>query len=386
MLSNLAGGPTAGVVFVVILGAYVLQTELTQYVQSSLQYRQPYLLFYIAHSAFTIVFPLHLLWLKWSAGNSISFYVQTLWDVMQHQILIRQPSTREDPKFPWIRYIMFVSLITAGMTCPALLWYASISLAPVSDVTAIFNTHAFWAYLLSTALIPPQDGTSRWQPHKLLAVLLACAGVFATVYGSASVEQNAGAAAATATSSAAFLGNILTLISAISYALYQVAYKKYAVPDEHRGEAYEPLRADETETGPRNGPGDSDQLPFGLFANFITSTVGLATLGALWVPMAVMHWAGEGKFELPADGWTTMCVAAIAVSGLTFNAGFMILLSLWGPIVASVGNLLTIVLVMIADVLISRSLSTITLWSLLGSGLIILGFAILVLEYTTLRV
>ncbi|KAG8687465.1 hypothetical protein FRC08_011944 [Ceratobasidium sp. 394] len=99
-----------------------------------------------------------------------------------------------------------------------------------------------------------------------------------------------------------------------------------------------------------------------------------------------MHWAGEGKFELPADGWTTLCVAAIAVSGLTFNAGFMILLSLWGPIVASVGNLLTIVLVMIADVIISRSLSTITLWSLLGSSLIILGFAILVLEYTTLCV
>ncbi|KAG9119543.1 hypothetical protein FRC07_005390 [Ceratobasidium sp. 392] len=385
MLSNLAGGSTAGVVFVVILGAYVLQTELTQYVQSSLQYRQPYLLFYIAHSAFTVVLPLHLLWLKLSTGNSVSSYIRSLWDVMQHQILVRQPSTQDDPKFPWVRYIIFVSLITAGMTCPALLWYASVSLAPVGDVTAIFNTHAFWAYLLSTVFISPQDGASRWQLRKLLAVLLACAGVFATVYGSADADQTAGAATATTAKSTAFLGNILSLISAISYALYQVAYKKYAVPNAYRGEEYEPLQTDETETGPRNTDREGDQLPFGLFANFITSTAGLATLGALWVPMIVMNWAGESKFELPPDSWTTLCVAAIAVSGLTFNAGFMILLSLWGPIVASVGNLLTIVLVMVADVLISRSLSTITLWNLLGSGLIISGFAILVLEYTTLR-
>jgi drug/metabolite transporter (DMT)-like permease len=192
----------------------------------------------------------------------------------------------------------------------------------VSDVTAIFNTHAFWAYLLSTALIPPQDGTPRWQPHKLVAVLLACVGVFATVYGSADVNQPAGVAGATTTSSTALLGNVLTLISAISYALYQVAYKKYAVPDINRGE-YEPLRAEDGELGTRSRDQD-DQLPFGLFANFVTSTVGLTTLGALWIPVAIMHWAGESKFELPADGWTAMCVCAIAVSGLMFNAGFMV--------------------------------------------------------------
>ncbi|KAG8701377.1 hypothetical protein FRC09_005404 [Ceratobasidium sp. 395] len=294
---------------------------------------------------------------------------------MQHQILVRQPSTQDDPKFPWIRYIIFISLITAGISCPALLWYASVSLAPyvpafspsytphiyvplkmkltlssprVGDVTAIFNTHAFWAYLLSTALLPPRDGTSRWQPHNLAAVLLACVGVFAIVYGSADADQTVGTGATATASSTAFLGNILTLISAMSYALYQVAYKKYAVPEAYRGEEYEPLRTDETETRSRNTRG-GEKLPFGLFANFITSSAGLATLGALWVPMAVMHWVGASKLKLPPDGWTTMCVAAIVVSGIAANAGFMILLSLWGPIVASVGNLLTIVLVMVAD-------------------------------------
>lgn len=246
--SSLAGGSAAGAVFVVILCAYVLQTELTQYVQSALQYRQPYLLFYIAHSSFIVVLPLHLLWLKWSTGNSISYYTKSLWSVMQHQILARQSTLQDDVEFPWTRYVVFVSLITAGMTCPALLWYASVSLAPVSDVTAIFNTHAFWAYLLSTALIPPPNGTPRWQPHKLVAVLLACSGVFATVYGSADTSETTGSATATTTSTA-FLGNILTLISAISYALYQVAYKRYAVPDAGR-DGYEPL-SDGGEVGTR---------------------------------------------------------------------------------------------------------------------------------------
>lgn len=60
---------------------------------------------------------------------------------MQHQILARQSAAENDPKFPWTRYIIFVSLITAGMTCPALLWYASVSLAPY--VSSHFCPHPY---------------------------------------------------------------------------------------------------------------------------------------------------------------------------------------------------------------------------------------------------
>ncbi|KAJ1311092.1 hypothetical protein OPQ81_009595 [Rhizoctonia solani] len=366
---------TANAVFVIILFAYVLQTELTQYVQSSLQFREPYLLFYIAHSAFTFVLPAHLLYLKYSTGISPSTYLTTLWSIMHTQILA-SPSTPSS-KFPWARYIVFVVSLTAGITCPALLWYASVSLASLSDITALFNTHAFWAYILSTALLPPPSDRPRWQPYKLLAVLLACVGVFATVYGSAD-EGSSG--------SNPFLGNLLALVSAVSYALYQVAYKKWAVP------RVSIALADEDDVEDEDAPltGDSGELadqplPFGLFANFVTSTAGLATLGLLWIPMAASNWFGQGGYELPGDLWTGVCVGLIALSGLVFNAGFMILLSLWGPIVASVGNLLTIVLVMITDVVLSRDLSAITFWSFIGSGLIIAGFAILVWEYTTLR-
>ncbi|CAE7232816.1 unnamed protein product [Rhizoctonia solani] len=371
---TLSGGSAANTVFVIILFAYVLQTELTQYVQSSLHFRQPYLLFYIAHSAFTLVLPVHLLYLKYSTGISPSTYLSTLWTIMQTQILA--PQSASSSKFSWPRYIVFVSLLTIGITCPALLWYASVSLASLSDITALFNTHAFWAYILSTAFLPPPRDRPRWQPYKLLAVLIACIGVFTTVYGSAD-EASPG--------TNPFLGSLLALVSAVSYALYQVAYKRWAVPSVALPSSPED-EDEEDEAAPLAGTGElaNQPLPFGLFANFVTSTAGLATLGVLWIPMAVSNWFGEGGYQFPGDMWTIICVGLIALSGLVFNAGFMILLSLWGPIVASVGNLLTIVLVMLADVILSRDLSVITFWSLIGSGLIISGFAILVWEYTTL--
>ena len=54
-----------------------------------------------------------------------------------------------------------------------------------------------------------------------------------------------------------------------------------------------------------------------------------------------------------------------------------ILLGLWGPIVTSVGNLLTIVLVFISDIVFGGAVQTITVWSLLGSGGIIAAFGVL---------
>ncbi|KAF8707691.1 hypothetical protein RHS03_03793, partial [Rhizoctonia solani] len=368
---TLSGGSAANAVFVTILFAYVLQTELTQYVQSSLQFRQPYLLFYIAHSSFAVVLPAHLLYLKYSTGNSPSSYLSSLWSIMQIHILA--PYSTPGSKFPWTRYVVFISLLTIGITCPALMWYASVSLASLSDITALFNTHAFWAYILSTAFLPPPPDRPRWQPYKLLAVLLACIGVFITVYGNSDD---------TSPGSNPFVGNLLALVSAISYALYQVAYKKWAVPSTSIAPSYED--GEEDEAAPLSGDG-GEPLPFGLFANFVTSTAGVVTFAVLWIPMTFSNWFGKGGYELPGDVWTGTCVGLIALSGLVFNAGFMILLSLWGPIVASVGNLLTIVLVMLADVIISRDLSVITFWSFVGSGLIIGGFAILVWEYTTLH-
>lgn len=53
----------------------------------------------------------------------------------------------------------------------------------------------------------------------------------------------------------------------------------------------------------------------------------------------------------------------------------MILLSLWGPVTASVANLLTLLLVSLADALFVPSAPPMTTSTLIGGGMIVAAFA-----------
>jgi len=58
----------------------------------------------------------------------------------------------------------------------------------------------------------------------------------------------------------------------------------------------------------------------------------------------------------------------------------MILLALWGPVLVSVANLLTIVLVLISDTLFGHARDRVTLAGLFGAAMIIGAFGILAAE------
>ena len=60
-----------------------------------------------------------------------------------------------------------------------------------------------------------------------------------------------------------------------------------------------------------------------------------------------------------------------------------ILLGAWGPIVTSVGNLVTIVLVVLSDVVLGHAADALTVWSVTGSAMVVCAFA--VLAHDTLR-
>jgi hypothetical protein len=59
---------------------------------------------------------------------------------------------------------------------------------------------------------------------------------------------------------------------------------------------------------------------------------------------------------------------------------FQTLLGIWGPVVVSVGNLLTIVLVLLSDISIGQGVDVITPWNLAGAGGISVAFGILVYD------
>jgi hypothetical protein len=65
-------------------------------------------------------------------------------------------------------------------------------------------------------------------------------------------------------------------------------------------------------------------LPFGLYANMLTGAIGLCTFAVLWIPIPLLHWMGAEEFALPSNLLTVISISGIALSGMVFNAGFMV--------------------------------------------------------------
>ncbi|KAI0308234.1 hypothetical protein B0F90DRAFT_138893 [Multifurca ochricompacta] len=372
------GGKSTVIIFVLTLIAFVVESQLTQYVQSTLHYRQPFFLFYIVHSSLALTFPLHLLFLILTtslsaesllAGLSLAIKLHFAPNDQSHLTTVRSP-------FPYFRFLKLIAFLTLGVTIPALLWFVSVSLSPLSDVTAIWNTNAFFAYIIAVRLFK-----LNWEVRKLLAVLIATFGVMAVVYGDATESgfppadhrESFRDAREQAKPKAPLIGDLLTLCASVGYGLYQVMYKRHAAlpsdPEYESGGAYAPIPDSEDLTaGSLNGSntragGSAYPPPFGLYPNLVTCGIGLMTLYSLWIILPVLHYSGYERFRLPHDAIVTFSIAGIAISGLVFNAGLMILLGIWGPIVVSVGNLLTIVLVFLSDISVGQGVDVITPWN-----------------------
>ncbi|KAF7799530.1 hypothetical protein EIP86_010767 [Pleurotus ostreatoroseus] len=270
------------------------------------------------------------------------------------------------------------------MSIPSLLWFIAVTLAPLADVTALWNTNAFFAYILTVKLFH-----LPWEPHRLASVIIATLGAAAVVYGGSSATTTKDEVTRTDAQNSPnpLLGDVMTLVASVVYGIYQVLYKMYAAlpsdPDSDLDRlpvdpSYEPITDHEEDM---ERPSDKSEIvyppPFALYANFLTTCIGLCTFFLLWIPIPFLHASGAEKFHLPSD-WTTVAViVAISLSGVVFNAGMMVLLGLWGPIVTSVGNLLTIVLVFISDIMFGGAAETITVWSMLGSAAIVFAFGVL---------
>ncbi|KAJ3506897.1 hypothetical protein NLJ89_g6610 [Agrocybe chaxingu] len=385
------GGKLATIIFVFTLLGFVIETQLTQYVQTSLGYRQSFFLFYIVHSSFAIIFPLHLLYLIATTNHSAVSLLKGLAIAISNHLVTSQKSN-DAFKFPTAKFFRLSLALMVGVTCPGLLWFAAIPLASITDVTAIWNTNAFFAYLISVKVFK-----LKWEPKRLMAVVLATIGTAVVVYGGSKTSEESGVSTTPPSTykkpAAPLIGNLMTLIASFGYGLYQVLYKVYAalpsdpevtaerayeqIPDEEGGDVSVSVEVDATDA--------VYPPPFGFHPNFLTSILGILTCLILWIPLPFLHYSRAEVFRLPPNLYTALCIAGISLSGVAFNAGFMVLLGVWGPIIVSVGNLLTIVLVLISDVLFGPGLQVITLWSLIGSAGIVLAFGILAYDMFSKR-
>ena len=271
--------------------------------------------------------------------------------------------------------------------------YCAVPLTASSELTAIYNSNAFWAYVLSIYLV----GTERWEPRKAGAVALACLGVLVNVYGDARQPRAGETPNDGVGIGGRLLGSLLALFGSVAYAVYEVWFKRFvALPEadlsaavhnsanrrasaaslmdrtararygivsdgEEDGDAFSTRKPalDDQDGGENSDVPDDDattvvlspmveisQLidgsdpnavrPAALLAhaNFITASIGVFTIALLWMAIPILHWTGIESFAAPPDASTTFLIMGIVCCGVIFNAGFMILIGVWGPITA----------------------------------------------------
>jgi drug/metabolite transporter (DMT)-like permease len=203
---------------------------------------------------------------------------------------------------------------------------------------AIWNTNAFFAYVVSVKLFKLQ-----WEPKRLLAVVLATLGTFAVVYGGVAVskeppidgiENKSSAITRSVKPSAPLLGDLLSLLASFACGLYTVLYKMYAaLPTDPEVVAercrYQELPEDEERLSlvASSSVNTTDAVyppPFGLHPNLLTSVMGVITFAILWIPLPFLHWSGAEVFRGPPDMWTALSIGGIGLSGMCFNAGYMV--------------------------------------------------------------
>ncbi|CEJ00669.1 hypothetical protein RMCBS344292_14721 [Rhizopus microsporus] len=334
----------ATVMLAICIVTFVLQTELAQYVQKTTSYSKPYFILYISHSCYILMIPLQLIseyiqlkhkqGLKQDINKVIHKSKQSFWDSLEELQYRIQGNNDKMVQF-MIKTCLWLSVL---LTLPAYIWYLSVNLTSMSNLTAIYNTGCFFAYLFSIFML--HDSIV---PSKVVAVMLCMLGVLTMAYWSSDEplqdDDNDD-------NSRSWLGIFVSCIGASLYGFYEVFYKKYASPSE----------------------------PTILFANTITGLIGLVTFFILWVPIPVLHVMGIEQFAWP-DATTFWYILAIALISVIYNATFMVVIALINPVFAAVGVMLTIPAVAITDVLVTGVMVPSS--TIIGSIFILAGFYIL---------
>ncbi|KAL5392216.1 hypothetical protein DPSP01_000734 [Paraphaeosphaeria sporulosa] len=358
----------AAIFLALSLVSFTVQTETAVYIQHELKWEKPYCMLYMTHGSWIILWPLQLAFMRL---QDLSTPFSTFWRrhvqllrqtalMVQHQTL--HPSPRQSQISP-VRYMLrMTAFITCALTVAGGSWYLAVNLTTASDLTAIYNCSAFFAYAFSIPLLKEKVRT-----NKILAVAIAILGVFVVAYGDTTPAKQGGKSGGGAGGEKAppthvaenrALGNMIIGVGSVLYGFYEVLYKRLACPPEgcapHRGM---------------------------VFANTFGSLIGLFTICVLWVPLPVLHYMGWETFELP-HGEQAWMMAISVFANATFSGSFLILISLTSPVLSSVAALLTIFIVAIVDQLLPPPLNSPLTPAALVGGLLIIG-AFFLLSWAT---
>jgi len=146
--------------------------------------------------------------------------------------------------------IITISQLTAALTVAASTWYLAVNLTTASDLTAIYNCGAFFAYAFSIPILKEKP-----RLDKVVSVIVAIIGVFIVAYGDGNTDPNT---PENIDRPYRIWGNIIIGIGSVLYGLYEVMYKKLACPPD--------------------GTSSGRSL---IFANTVAASIGLFTMVSL---------------------------------------------------------------------------------------------------------
>ncbi len=195
------------------------------------------------------------------------FQVRTTAQMVESQDL--HLTSRDSHKSPVPYILQTTAFVTSALTIAGGSWYVAVNLTSPSDLTAIYNCSAFFAYAFSVPILK-----EKLRFDKIFSVVVAIVGVLVVAYGDsgpAAVGEDTKVEYKNRTA-----GNIMIGIGSVLYGLYEVLYKKYACPPEG--------------TSPGRGM---------IFANTFGTLIGCFTLFVLWIPLPILHFSGLETFELP---------------------------------------------------------------------------------------
>jgi drug/metabolite transporter (DMT)-like permease len=327
------------------LVTFSIQTELSAYIQHDLGWDKAYCMMYFTHGSWVVLWPIMLLVLKMQkrdmSWNSFirahMMHLKTTITMIETQTLDVHRSGVLRRSRPISYIVRFTAIITSSLTVAGLSWYIAVSLTTPSDLTAIYNCSAFFAYVFSVPLLK-----EPLRLDKSVAVLIAIGGVLVVAYG----DTKAGEADSEASNR--FMGNIVIGVGSVLYGLYEVLYKRFGCPPDG--------------TSPGRGV---------IFAITFGSLIGLFTLTVLWIPLPILHWLDIEKFELP-NASTGLLVLCAVLANATFSGSFLVLISLTSPVLSSVAALLTIFLVGLVDWFITGE--PLSWAAIIGGVMIIIAF------------
>ncbi|PYH79156.1 hypothetical protein BO82DRAFT_139165 [Aspergillus uvarum CBS 121591] len=331
------------------LASFVVQTETAVYIQHELHWDKPYCMLYLTHGSWALLWPFQLLILRlqkrklsWAAFWRRHVYIlRTTAKMVETQDV--HLTSRDSQRSPIPYMLRTTAFVTTALTIAGGSWYVAVNMTTPSDLTAIYNCSAFFAYAFSIPLLK-----DKLRADKIIAVVVAIVGVLVVAYGDRD-DGKKGKAHDEAENR--LLGNIIIGIGSVLYGLYEVLYKRFACPPE--------------------GTSAGRSM---IFANTFGSLIGCFTLLVLWIPLPFLHIIGLETFRWPTGEAAWMLLISV-LANATFSGSFLVLISLTSPVLSSVAALLTIFLVAIVDWL--RTGQPLSLASIIGGVLIIVAFFLL---------